>query len=52
MIAEIENILTRLKPDEGAMLSKTELTYILEQLKELEHLKQKQRLAKTIKEDL
>lgn len=48
MLAELENIISRLKADEGASLSKTELQYILEQLKELKHLKEKSRLAESI----
>ena len=44
LIAEIENIVSRIKDDEAAMLSKTELIEILEQLKAYKELQEKFRL--------
>ena len=49
MIAEIENIISRIAPDEAAQLSRSELAEILQQLKDYKTLQEKYRLMETMK---
>lgn len=51
MIADLENIISRINEDEAAMLSRTELQYILGELKGYKELQSKYAVLKTMQKN-